>query len=288
MLILVTRAILARFVQPASSMAIQNEAAPWVERLARLGYASIGVVYIIVGLLAAGTAMGRRGNSTDSRHAFNVIARQPFGRTLMWILVAGLLGYAVWRISSAFADSERRGSDAKGLAIRAGSFFRGAAYCGIALEAMRIATKSSRRGAGSDSSAEHWTARLLAAPFGRTLVIAAAIGIAGYAFYQLYRAWSSKLGKQLHLGSISPGVRKAVIAISRFGIAARAVIFLLIAFSIGKASLARNAGHAEGTAGALRDVASYGNTALAIIAIGVMGYGIYQLLNARYRTIRAA
>ena len=268
-------------------MAIQNEAAPWVERLARLGYASIGVVYIIVGILAAGTALGRRGGSTDSRNAFHVISRQPFGRTLMWIVVAGLLGYALWRISSAFADSERRGSDAKGLAIRAGSFLRGAAYCGIALEAIRIATKNAR-GGGSDSSAEHWTARILAAPFGRTLVIAAALGIAGYAFYQLYRAWSSKLGKQLHLGSLSAGVRKMVIAISRFGIAARAVIFVLIAFSILKAALDRDAGHAEGTAGALRDVASYGNVALATIAIGVMGYGIYQLLNARYRTIRAA
>ncbi|MGZ8868032.1 MAG: DUF1206 domain-containing protein [Thermoanaerobaculia bacterium] len=268
-------------------MTLQKEAAPWVERLARLGYASIGAVYIIVGILAAGTALGRRGRTTDSRSAFNVIMQQPFGRTLMWIVVAGLLGYAIWRFSSAFLDSERRGSDPKGLAIRAGSFFRGAAYCGIAIEAMRIATRSSK-GGGSDSSAEHWTARLLAAPFGRVLVIAAALGIAGYAFYQLYRAWSSKLGKQLHLGSLSQGVRRAVIAISRFGIAARAVIFLMISVSIGEAALDRNAEQADGTAGALREIASYGNTVLAIIAVGLISYGIYQLLNARYRTIRAA
>lgn len=255
--------------------------------MARVGYASKAAVYMIIGLLALGTAFGSRGRTGDSREALRVIANQPFGRMLMWVVAAGLLGYALWRISSALYDSERRGSDAKGLAIRAGSFIRGGAYSLIAYEAMRMATRSSSGGQSSDAKAQHWTGRLMDAPFGRFLVIAAGLVIAGYGFYQLYRAVASKLGKHLRLGSMQDTPRRAVIAISRFGIGARAVIFGLIGYSIGKAAFARNASEARGTGGALRDIASYGQWPLAIIGAGLIAYGIYQLVNARYRIIQA-
>ncbi|MBK5258853.1 MAG: DUF1206 domain-containing protein [Thermoanaerobaculia bacterium] len=49
----------------------------------------------------------------------------------------------------------------------------------------------------------------------------------------------------------------------------------------------RNASDAERTGGALRDIGSYGQWPLAIIAVGLIAYGIYQLVNARYRVIPA-
>jgi Domain of Unknown Function (DUF1206) len=50
-----------------------------IPRLARLGFASIGVVYMIVGAFAAAAGMGR-GGSTGGQE---LIRDQPFGKVLL-------------------------------------------------------------------------------------------------------------------------------------------------------------------------------------------------------------
>src|SRR5437868_7455980 len=75
-----------------------REAKPWVEVLGRLGHAAHGVVYGIVGLLAAQVALGTGGATTDTRGALAWIVQAPFGRTLLGAVAAGLAGYALWRV----------------------------------------------------------------------------------------------------------------------------------------------------------------------------------------------
>ena len=50
---------------------ISQHPAAWIERLARFGYASKGVVYFIVGLLAVQTAFGRGGRTTNTDIGFD-------------------------------------------------------------------------------------------------------------------------------------------------------------------------------------------------------------------------
>ncbi|HEU4521462.1 MAG TPA: DUF1206 domain-containing protein [Thermoanaerobaculia bacterium] len=263
-----------------------SAAAPWIERLARLGYASKGLVYTIIGGLTAAAAFGRRGTDSDSNAAFRFILEQPFGRVLILVVALGLLGYAAWRIIAAITDGERRGSDAKGMAIRAGSFFRGVVYVFLTIEAARLAMGGSG-GGDSDQSTEHWIARLMAAPFGRWLVVIAGAGVAGYGVYQLYRAWHSKLGKQVRLTWVTAEFKRRIVAISRFGIAARAVVFLLIGYSIARAAWNRSPGEAQGTGESLQQIGAISQWLLAVVAIGLIAYGIYQFVNARYRAIAA-
>ena len=263
-----------------------DAAAPWIERLARLGYASKGAVYIIIGGLTAAAAFRGSSRGGDSQSAFSFILDQPFGRVLILIVALGLCGYAAWRIISAITDGEHRGSDTKGLAIRAGSFLRGAVYAFLAIEAIRLSI-GGRRGGGSDQNAEHWASRVMDAPFGRWLVVIAGLGIVGYGVYQLYRAWKAKLGKKLHLPWSTDRFRSRLVAISRFGIAARAIVFLLIGYSVARAAWNRNPDEAQGTSGALEQVGAFSQWLLIAVAMGVIAYGVYQLLNARYRRIEA-
>lgn len=262
-----------------------RDAAPWVERLARLGYASKAAVYFIIGGLTALSALHHRHDAADRQQAFAFIARLPLGRALLAILALGLLGYALWRISSALADSEDRGTDAKGIALRIGSFVRGAAYGWIAIEVLRLAAKQAAAGNGSDANAKHWTARAMDEPFGRVLVAIAGAVIIGYGIYQLYVAWTAKLSKQLHAGAAHPWT----ILLSRFGIGARGVVFTIIGGSFVVAALHRNPEAARGTTGALRKLAEqpFGHLLLLAASLGLAAYGVYALLNARYRTIRA-
>jgi hypothetical protein len=252
--------------------------APWIERFARFGYASKGVVYSIIGSLAAATAFGLGGTRGDSAAAFRFIREQPFGRSLLMVVTIGLFGYAAWRIISAISDAEDHGADAKGLAIRAGSFFRGVVYVFLAIGAIGLARGGSGSG-GGDQNAQDWTARLMDAPFGRWLAVLVGAGIAGYGLYQLTRAWRSKLGKQLRT--------RKLVGVCRFGIAARAIIFLLIGFSIARAAWKLDPSEAQGTSGALKDIAAYSEWLFVLIAVGLIAYGVYQFVNARYRVIDA-
>jgi len=264
-----------------------NEITPWIERLARLGYASIGAVYAIIGIVTLSAALKRGGTEAGgASDAFNVILQQPFGRLLMFLVAAGMFGYAAWRYASAIKDSDHRGSDAKGLAIRTASFFRGLFYTILAWEAGRMALRDTASGADGNAT-RHWTGRLMEKPFGRTLALIAGLIVIGIGIYQMSRAWRSKLGKKLRIENVSADFRRHVVAICRFGIAARAVVFLVIGYSIIKAGWKYRASAAADTEQAFSLLRSTSQWLLAVVAIGFIAYGIYQFVNARYRLIQA-
>ena len=125
--------------------------ASWIETLARVGYASRGVLYIIIGALAIALAMGEGGSTTGSRGALQAIADQPLGTVALIVIALGLAGYAAWRISQAFANPERLGSDAKGVLRRVGYAVRAIIYGSLAFAAARIALGDSSGGGGSSS-----------------------------------------------------------------------------------------------------------------------------------------
>ncbi len=67
----------------------------WSTPLARFGYAAKGVVYIIIGVLAAKVALGDGGTPTDRNGALRAIYEQPFGKLLLAVVAVGLIGYAL-------------------------------------------------------------------------------------------------------------------------------------------------------------------------------------------------
>jgi hypothetical protein len=264
--------------------AAADEIAPWVERLARLGYAAKALLYITIGILAAQAGLGRGGRTTDTRGALHVVHDATFGRVMLLIVAAGLLGYAVWRVVEAVIDPERRGTSAKAVALRASFAVRGLFYAGLGLTAFRLAAGSGSGGSGQN--AKHWTARAFRLPGGEALVWVAAAGFTAYGIYQLYRAYAPKLGRQLDLSSIRPQLRDWVVGVSRFGLAARGVVFLLIGFFLTRAAEWHDPGQAGGLRESLRTLASIGRWPFVVVALGLVAYGVYELVNARYRKIR--
>ena len=262
-----------------------NEAAPWIVRMARLGYAAKGTVYIIIGWLAARAAFGVGGDTTDSSGALRVMRDGPLGQFLLWVVAVGLVGYAIWRLIAAAMDAEGKGSEAKGVAVRLAQAGRGLLYGALGVEAARLAMNASAS-SGQDSGAEHWTARLMGMPAGRWLVGLAGLGVIGYAIYQLYRASSErKVRKHLALEEASPRTAEWVVRLGRFGITARAVVFSLIGTFLIRAAMNANASEAGGVGQSLDTIAAndYGPWLLAIVALGLAAYGVYQIATARFR-----
>ena len=260
-----------------------GDAAPWVERLARVGYAAKAVLYITVGLLAAQAGLGRGGRTVDTQGALRVVHHATFGRVGLLVVAAGLLGYAIWRIVEGVVDPDRRGTDAKGLALRTSFVGRGVLHGALGITALRLAARE-KPGPHQDQT-RHWTEVAFGLPAGDLLVWLAALGIAGYGFYQLYRAYGSKLSRQLTLGELGSSSMRWVVGVSRFGIAARGIVFCLIGFLMARAAARHDAGQAGGLRKSMGLLAGIGRWPFVVVALGLVAYGVYELVNARYRRI---
>jgi hypothetical protein len=189
----------------------------------------------------------------------------------------------VWRFVEAGLDPERDGAGKRALFA-----ISGVIHVGLALTAARMAMGSSSGGGGGSHAS--WTAKVLEAPGGRFLVGAAALGIAAYGVVQLMQAYKAKLDKQLDLSPLSPGARTWAIRAARAGLAARGVVFLVLGFFLLQAARQSDASETRGLGGALEALhdTSYGAWVLGLVALGLIGYGVTQLLKARYRRIKPA
>jgi hypothetical protein len=264
------------------------QAIPWVEKLARFGYAAKGVVYAVIGLLALQLVFGQGGEATGPEGALNTIGQQPFGRMLLAIMAVGLLGYALWRFVQAAVDPEHKGRDAKGLAQRAGYVASGLAYGALGVLAGRMAMGQAGGGNGGQAQ-QDWTARILAQPFGVWLVALLGLLIIAVGIYQFYYGVSGKFRRELKLHEMSHTEITWAIRSGQLGYAARGIVYAVIGGFFILAGLRSNPEQAGGFGQALAELARqpYGPWLLGLVALGVLAYGIYAFVQARYRRIFA-
>jgi hypothetical protein len=257
--------------------------------LGRAGYAAKGIVYVVIGALAARAAIGTAGGATtDSRGALSVIQDGPMGTIALVAIGIGLLGYMTWRLVAAVTDAEGKGDEPTKLAVRAAQAARGIAYGVLGVTALRMIGGDGGAGVQGQATRD-WTARLLGMPFGRALVVGVGLGVLGYAVYQVYRAFSDKATKHLDLYEAGHTQAKWIVRLGRFGIAARAVVFAMIGVFLVRAGMQADSGEAGGIAQSLQALgaADYGRLVLGAVSFGLIAYGIYQLATARYRRMRA-
>jgi hypothetical protein len=130
----------------------------------------------------------------------------------------------------------------------------------------------------------------MSAPLGQWLVGIAGACVIGYGAWQLWRAWCANIDTMLSLGEMPAEARRPIVHMSRFGIGARGVVFGVIGVGLILAAIHVNPHEAMGVGGALRWLAGqpYGPWILAVVAAGLIAYGFYEFVRARYRVIRAA
>ncbi|HEU0027826.1 MAG TPA: DUF1206 domain-containing protein [Ktedonobacterales bacterium] len=263
---------------------------PVVTTLAHAGYAAKGVVYLIIGGLAMAAALHIGGSLTDQAGATRVIYHQPFGAFLLILAAVGWFGYGLWCLVQAVFDTEHYGTDAKGVIARLGYAAIGVIYGGLALLAFELATGKSSGGKSSNAQAHDWTARLLNAPGGVALVILVGVVTLGVAGALFYRAYSAEFRRQLDLTQAPDNVRAGVVLLGRVGYTSLGCVFAIIGAFFIVAALRHDPSQAKGLSGAL-EVAlrePFGSVLLAVIALGLLAYGVYSLAQARYRRIRVA
>jgi len=259
-----------------------REARPWVFWVGRIGYAAMAVVHLLVGFLAMLSVFGAA-SAIGTRGALRQIGELPFGQTLLAAVAAGLLAHAFWRVTQAIYDTDAKGSDAKGLAMRGGYVVVALVYLGLALSAVRVTAVGAKVKSGA--WAESWTAWLLAQPFGRWLVGLAALVTAGIGIFQFYQATTAQLRETMRLTEMSAKQAKWGTRVGRCGFAARGIVFCIVGFFLFFAAVNSDAAETRSFGGALDALARqpYGAWLLGIVAFGLFFYGVFMIYLARFR-----
>jgi hypothetical protein len=122
-----------------------EKASPWIERLARVGYAAHGTVYALVGVLALRAAFGA-GETANQEGALRWVLLAPMGKSVLGGIVLGLLAYAMWRLFQGLLDPENEGTDVRGIAKRLDHALNGLFHASLAISAGLLVLGAPRGG----------------------------------------------------------------------------------------------------------------------------------------------
>jgi hypothetical protein len=250
-----------------------------MDRLAKVGTFTHGVVFALVGVLALLAAFGKGGKVTDSNGVIHTISESPFGQVLVLLTAVGLAAYALWQLLR---------PNAKDLLQRVRFILVGMLYAGLSLTAFQLGTGSGESGASS--APKTWIGAALASDFGPALLIIAGLVIFGAGAYFLYSAYRMKFIEDLRLRSASANERVWLEKFGRAGYTARGIVFLLVGGSFVAAGLHSNPSEAQGMDRALKGLEGlpYGDLILGAVAAGLLAFGLFRMLSARFHSVSPA
>jgi Domain of Unknown Function (DUF1206) len=261
----------------------------WYAWLARGGLVAKGISFGIVGALAIGVATGAGGKATSRQGALQTLAQNGWGKWLLVLLAIGFAAYAIWRFVQAFAERDEEGGEKGALkkwGKRAGYIGRGLIYAGLTFTTVKILIGSG--GQQSQTAKAHkTTAAVLDWPGGRWIVGVAGLCIVSAGLWNLYRGIAMKFEDKWRTGEMSEVERKWGGRAGVVGHLSRAIVFGLIGVFVTKAAIDFNPKDAIGLDGALHKLAgeSYGPYLLGLTAAGLMCYGLFCFVDARYRDV---
>jgi hypothetical protein len=259
-----------------------------IEFLARVGFFVKGTLYVIIGTLAFKAAIGAGGQFTGAEGALMTVLVQPFGRVMLIIASVGLFGYAAWRVLQGLLDPDNLGTQWRATALRASYVGRGLLHALFAVQAVRLY----RGMPPSGSSERRIAAEAFRWPLGDWLVVLAGVGLTVFGIQQVYAALACKLERNFKVNDLREEAGEWTVFVSRFGVGARAVAFIIFGGFVADAGWSRNSSEIPTTPALMRILAAQpgklGGWLLGIMAAGLIAYGFYQIVHARYLRIRPA
>ncbi|WP_426131769.1 DUF1206 domain-containing protein [Pararhizobium sp. PWRC1-1] len=249
--------------------------------LARSGYAARGTVYVLVSGLALFSSFG--GGKPDSKSALQVVLEQPLGRIWLGLIAVGLVGFIAWRVAQALANADGHPNTLKGLGVRFGLLISAVVYSSLAIYAASMAFNiGGQNGSEGESELSAW---LIDQPFGRYLLAGVGVAVVGAGIAQVIKGVGHGYRKYLDIPSTAG---TAIDWICVYGLAARGVVFLITGVFFLYAAFVVDPDQAGGISDALAWVRQlpFGAVLYAVVAIGLLAFGLYGFVEAAYRRIR--
>jgi hypothetical protein len=258
-----------------------------LELLVRTGFLAKGLIYVTIGALAMQVALRTGGRFTGSRGALTALLSQPYGRTVLLVAAVALLAYGVWRVLQGVLDPDRLGREWHALAKRIGYVIRGLFHGGLGWYALRLARGLGRASGGTEREA---AIEALQWPFGEWVLVLVGAGLAGFAALELYQAVTAHFEPNLQVDQMKREVGDWAVGVCRFGVGARAIVLILLGWAVVVAGWSQDPSEVGTTETSLRTIAGQpagtGRWLLGVIAAGLVAYGFYEVLHARFLRIR--
>lgn len=248
----------------------------WELWLGRVGLATRGILYALVGYLAMAVALRSDKGEADSHGALELAARQPLGHFFLFVIAAGFCTYALWRlVEAAKADSWLK---------RLGYVGKALVYASLTATAFKLAFHSG--GSSSSQRSVDLTAKVLRLSGGRVIVVLAGLAVLAVAGANFWRIGSGKYKEALpnRRSKRSRRQRAVLEPVAVCGLVGRGLAFVLVGVFIVVAAVHRNPGDAGGLDQSLRRLQShgYGPPLLFVIAAGMFAYAVYCGMEARW------
>jgi hypothetical protein len=265
---------------------------PWLERLARLGYAVRGLLYAAIGLLSVEVAMGVRHAPEDAEGVIALIGRQSYGPVLLIVIAIGLAALALWGFARIIYDPLDGERNVPRNMLRVGYFVSGLTYSILVFTTLRVllGLRLVDLQGQPVPEPERAAAGLLSTPWGPWLIGLVGLVALIYGAVELFRAVRSDFERQLKRYALSPHQTRWACRLGRCGTAARGLVIALVGLFLVRAALSISPENIRGIDGALLALARqpYGPWLLAVVALGLMAFGAYSLLSALWFRLRQA
>jgi hypothetical protein len=247
--------------------------------LARFGLTAYALIYLMIGVLTFVVAFTDRQPETDQRGAMQAIAVQTGGAVLILVIALGLSAYSLWRFAEAIVGAAR---EAGKTGPRLQSLFSAVTYALFASTAFVVF--GGRHQSQADQS-RSLSAKLMTHIAGRLLIAAVGTVVLVVGVVLIVQGAQRRFEKYLRANKMSATTRRIVVPLGVVGSIARGALFTLVGALIIEAAVRFKPDDASGIDAAIGTLADqpYGRALLAVTALGLVAFGIYGLVEARWR-----
>jgi hypothetical protein len=256
-----------------------------LEVLARVGLIAYGVVHLLIGWLALQIAWGASASkSADFSGALRTLADQPFGKILLWLVAVGLVALALWQASEAiWGYRNRQGAKRVRKQVTCGA--KAVIYAALGVSAASVALGSGSL--SSSRSQQQTTSGVLAWPAGRVIVVVTGLIIIGVGVAGVVKGVTKSFSEEIDTSSMSPVARKGVARLGQVGCIAKGVALGVVGGLLSYAALTFDRQKTQGLDGALHTILAqrFGRFLLTAVALGFVAFGLFAMLQSRYRRI---
>ena len=254
---------------------------PVAHFLARAGLTARGIIYILVGWVAALVALGHSSREADQQGALQLLAGKPYGLVSLWLLGIGFAAYALWRLGEAAFGVA---GEPPGAGPRLKSLARAIIYAGLSYLTFTVIAGTARSQSGRQQDI---TATAMQHTTGRVLVGLAGLVIVACGILLVVEGARKKFMKNLKTARMTARLRRAVELLGVTGTIARGLVFALAGVLVIDAAVTHKASESGGIDKALQTLRDqpFGEFLMMLAALGLLVFGVYGLCEARWRKV---
>ncbi|WP_405401682.1 DUF1206 domain-containing protein [Paracoccus sp. Ld10] len=253
----------------------------WAVPLMRAGYIGKGLVYLAVAGISL-YSIWRGGNARDTSSALGWLDTTWGGGVTLFVILVGMVAYALWRVLDATFDLEDYGREAKGIVARIGMLVTGAVHLGIGVTVFSLLFGSGG-GSGEGSSIPRHVGTIMSWPGGRWIIGAVALLIVAAGAHYMRQGWTNEYRQHLRANPVTTRWNPVLKA----GLIAHGVVVGVVGLLFGFAAWQANPEQAGGTGEAFSWLSGqiYGQILVTAICVGLLGFALFCLVNAAYRIV---